>query len=219
MGNTPAVAGGKYFHGVTRPARMRLSVSEPFVIRVLFGCLGMIPLLVAVFLVFIGALIWTNVRWDGAWWLDLLAGVFIYGVLFLAIYVLGAGALRAFALVTYSGWLRGTTLIMRNPLRKEQVDLSIATVRYDDRSSILTATDPRSGTELTLNIDAFGNGMLPAAQLTALADAISAGRSAEDESQQPAFAVVRKLRALVGVASSGPPWQLPGPMTRPEVID
>ncbi|MEU5791451.1 hypothetical protein ABZ754_27475 [Micromonospora purpureochromogenes] len=182
--------------------------------------MGLIPLLVAAFLVYLAAITWTNLRWDGSWWLDLIAGVFIYGVLFLAIYILCLGAHYAFAFVTYSGWLRGTTLTLLIAYRKKQVDLSLATVRYDDRSSVLIATDRRSGTELALAVDALGDAMLPPAQLTALADAISAGRSAEDESQHAAFAVVRRLRTLAGVASgAGPALATPRPDERPRVGD
>ncbi|MEU9740198.1 hypothetical protein AB0E12_13530 [Micromonospora chersina] len=195
---------------MTRPARIRLAVGLPFVMRVLLGCVGLIPLLVAAFLVLIGALIWQ--QWDDPWWQRVIGGVFIYGLLAVATYTLCAGAFYAFAHVTYFGWLRGSTMTLLVAYRKEQVDLSLATVRYDDRSSVLTATDPTSGTELTLDIDAFGDAMLPATQLTALADAISVGRSEDDDNQQAAFAVAQKLRTLARVANgAGPALAAPRP--------
>ncbi|MFC4020787.1 hypothetical protein ACFOW4_22980 [Micromonospora sp. GCM10011542] len=194
---------------MSRPARMRLSVGHPLAMRVLLSCVGLIPVVCAAFLLLVGALTWTALR--GPWWMRAIEGVFLYGVLLIGIYVLCASAYFAFAHATYRGWLRGTALTLLIAYRKKQVDLSLATVRYDDRSSVLTATDPRSGTELTLNIDAFGDAMLPATQLTALANAISAGRS-ENETQQAAFAVARRLRTLARVASgSGPALAAPRP--------
>ncbi|MEE3918521.1 hypothetical protein V2I01_08020 [Micromonospora sp. BRA006-A] len=105
--------------------------------------MGLIPLLAAAFLVLVGTLVWQ--QWGEPRWQQAFAGVPIYGLLVVAIYILCVGAFYAFAHVTYSGWLRGSTMILLVAYRREQVDLSLATVRYDDRSSVLTATDPRSG--------------------------------------------------------------------------
>ncbi len=103
-------------------------------------------------------------------------------------------------------WLDGTVLSVRGALGTKTCDLSTALVsggtqlqrvgagdsRTLYRVQVLHAADPRSGVRITLPLRGAGLAMLPADQLTALAEAITRGRT-RTEATESAFVVAERL--------------------------
>lgn len=106
-----------------------------------------------------------------------------------------------------AAWLEGTQLTVRGALSSKSADLSTSIVnggsqlqavgagevRSYHRVQVLQVADPRSGVQLTLPLRGAGLAILPAAQLTALADAITQGRS-RNEATESSFVVAERLR-------------------------
>ncbi|GAA1618598.1 hypothetical protein ACFQY4_03070 [Catellatospora bangladeshensis] len=106
-----------------------------------------------------------------------------------------------------AAWLEGTVLTVRGALGSKTADLATSIVtggsqlqavgtgeaRSYHRVQVLHAADPRSGVQLTLPLRGAGLAMLPAAQLTALADAITRGRP-RTEATESSFVVAERLR-------------------------
>ncbi len=106
-----------------------------------------------------------------------------------------------------AAWLEGDVLTVRGALGTKSADLSTSIVnggsrlqavgageaRSYHRVQVLNVADPRSGVQLTLPLRGAGLAMLPAAQLTALADAITRGRT-RTEATESSFVVAERLR-------------------------
>jgi hypothetical protein len=122
--------------------------------------------------------------------------------------------------------LDGTVLTVRGLLRTRKVDLAVARVRgvteaggRDDVPVLsLVAADPATGREVRLRVG-DGQGLLPEAQLSALADAIAVGGTEDDGRRL----VVERLRYFIGLRFPMPPrflWEDPPPLrTRPRHPD
>ncbi|MEV4415410.1 hypothetical protein [Catellatospora sp. NPDC049609] len=140
---------------------------------------------------------------------DIAAGISVIGLA-------GAGCALLVSLVAVyfllrvwrtAAWLDGTVLTVRGALSSKTADLSTSIVnggsrlqavgagdsRTLHRVQVLQVADPRSGVQLTLPLRGAGLAMLPAGQLTALADAITRGRS-RTEATESSFVVADRLR-------------------------
>lgn len=108
-----------------------------------------------------------------------------------------------------AAWLEGTVLNVRGAFTTRAADLATSLVtggsrlqavgagesRTVHRVQVLQAADPRSGKSVILPLRGAGLAMLPGDQLTALADAITRGRS-RTEATEAGFVVAERLRDL-----------------------
>jgi hypothetical protein len=108
-------------------------------------------------------------------------------------------------------WLEGTTLVHRTAVRTRRVDLATAEVSEGTivesaptahrtwrtvTSAAIKARDPQTGAVITAPVRTPARGRLPSVELVALADAIMAGRRAEDPAYVSAEAIAARLRDL-----------------------
>lgn len=135
-------------------------------------------------------------------WGALVPHLVVAGIFLLGVYVTVAFGSIMLGMIRYGGFLDGTSLAERLVLRKRWVDLATADVdaSYDPARGgvqLLVARDRDRQVEVKLPVGQ-GQQMIPAAELTALADAITSRRVRTGPDDR-AFQVADQLRDAAGV--------------------
>ena len=176
------------------PPRLRLSIGAHRATRVFAFVVAAVMVAADLFFVLLGVLVVSDQIAERAHDWVVTAAVMFVG-LSPAIYVVSAVAFVMLGLLTTGAWLDGTTLSMRVKFRTTSVDLATADIRCDPQGKTLIARDPGSASTLTLTLRGPGSVRLPAAQLRALAEAISAGQTRTTSEEDP-LVVAERLRDL-----------------------
>lgn len=130
--------------------------------------------------------------------------LFVTAVFLAGVYVLGVFTYAMVVKFRYAVFLDGTMLVERIGIRHSRVDLAFAevSVSFDaGRKSVesIVARDPDTGAEVKVLVHKEEH-LLPADELTALADAVTFGRS-RTASEDHASEVADRLRELASGAS------------------
>lgn len=152
-------------------------------------------------------------------WGELVPHIVVGIVFLLGVYVLGAVVYLMLGMIRYAGFLDGRMLGERLRFRTRWVGLATAEIdaSYDPGRGgvqLLIARVP-GGVEVKLPVSQ-GPESLPAAELTALADAITSGRVPRGEDDR-AFLVADQLRQLATDSTSGRSIARIGPDAMPQM--
>ena len=177
----------------SRP-RLRLSIGASRATRMFAFVVATLMIATGLFLVLLGVIVVSDQVAERARDWAVTAAVMFVG-LSVAIYVVSAAAYVMLGVLTTRAWLDGTTLGMRVKFRTTSVDLATAAIHCGPHSRTLIASDLGSGSTLTLTLRGPGSVRLPSAELRALAEAISHGRTRTTSGEEP-LAVAERLRDL-----------------------
>ncbi len=185
------------------------------------GCVAAVVALLAVVFIFVGVLVVVASLLDGG------AAGFVAGAFFLAL-AIGTLVVLSRWVRRSRAWLEGTHLVVRGPFGTGRCDLATARVGIDsvaERTSVstynpsgggfsstsvptgrriprLVVRDGTTGQLIRLSLRMARGGMLPPAQLRALADVISTGPRPQPDAQD-AQQLAASLRALADNPLSG----------------